>query len=163
VIVFGFAVVIAGLSADDPLITGCGLVLFLIGLGLFVWRQLRRGTDVSDAQASAGVVKLQAPASLIAVIVGLLLVLIGRGALSWGDNDEPDIAALEATITSETRPEPVAAPTTTTTRATTTTTTQPSPAAPETEPMPVLPRTGGETLIPLSLAMLAGGRWILRA
>lgn len=153
---FGFAVVLAGLRANDPLIWGCGLVLSLVGVVLFTHRQITQTNDESDASIDAKVVKFQAPASLVAIVVGLLLVLIGRGALTVGVSEDQWFGLPYTTTTAP----PVVAPTMQTTAPPTTS--PPPPYFPDAPPVDSLPHTGGETFVPLGIALVAGGRWILK-
>lgn len=163
-IFFALAVVLAGISANDPLITACGVFILLAGVGLFVYRQIRHDSESEDSGIKAGIVEFKAPAALVAVVVGALLVLIGRGALTVGqveaDNGEasPPVAAPD---------DPPVTQTTTTTLPPTTlppTTVPPSTVPPPTTepepPLTELPNTGGGDIFFFGLAILAGGRWV---
>jgi len=163
-ILFASAVVFAGIAANDPLITAMGVFILVIGIALFAFRQLQKDFADDESGITAGVVSFRAPAALVAVVVGALLLLIGRGALTVGN-------LANATDEQVASPPPsVAVPTTesvtTTTEAPATTTTQP-PTSTTRPPQPVdpatpgeLPMTGAEDLLPLGVAFVAGGRWL---
>lgn len=178
-LLFAAAVLIAAAVQRDPILTIIGIVLLLLGGGIFTYRQITRDKD-DDATAQAGIVKFQAPASLIMVVVGVVIVLVGRGALTLSVNDVVDEASSDTpgTTTATPQPFPTQEPTTTTVVATTQTTkppstsestedsdtiegTTPPPVLDDNgEPLTELPRTGGGDLIPLGIILLAGGRWI---
>lgn len=162
---FGFAVIFAGLSADDPLITAAGIVIALAGLAVFMFRQITHEEDKGEAGVTAGIVSIKAPASIVMIVVGVFIILVGRGALTLDVDDiaGSDDAAAPAppVVTTSTT---VAA--TTTVVAITTTTMAPPVTDPDPEPSPPiteLPMTGGGVeMLGLGLVTLAGGRWVVQ-
>lgn len=165
---FGFAVIFAGLSANDPLITAAGIVIALAGLVVFVFRQITHEEDKGEAGVTAGIVSIKAPASIVMIVVGVFIILVGRGALTLDVDDVTGSDDAAAPVP----PPTTLPPTTTTTTAPTTTTTVPPTTPPPTTtppgevepPMTELPYTGGGVeMLGLGLTILAGGRWVLQS
>lgn len=160
-LLFGFATIIAGVVAQDGVVTALGVLIVLIGLALFAFRQVRHQSDAADATAKAGIVTLQAPSALVAVVVGVVLVLIGRGALTLQATNDDAAAPAEPSVAV---PTPTVVETTTTTVVVTTTmappVTDPNPTVPDETTS--LPMTGGTMdLLMFGVVMVAGGRWVL--
>lgn len=86
---------VLALTVEGLIVVIFGGVILLVMLFLYAIR----GHGEPTAGGSAGIVKISAPASIVGMLVGAVLILIGSGFLSlgpdFGDNDDgdPDVAA----------------------------------------------------------------------
>lgn len=94
------------LTTEGLIVVCFGGLILLVCLGLFVVR----GTADSDATAEARLVKVSAPASLIGVLIGALLVLVGTDFIRLGAPDDSGFEAASSPPTLLTTTTPSSSP-----------------------------------------------------